>query len=424
MDKMASSPLVTECYNLSTKYLLQNATSVGLSAATNTNHESRNKSYTALFSRDIGVSTIGMVTSGNEELIELSKRSLATLVDAQSRRGQLPFYYKPEENKIQWWTPGSIDSTLWWSIAFLIVYRMTGDEQYYSQYKKNVDAAFNWLTYQDTNNDYLLEQGEASDWADEMPRQGAVLYTNSLWYWLICLKESIEGGPELNLWKEKVYEAFNTLFWVHKGTSDRTQYIPDNSYTRDNRFASGLIEITNSKAVFLPYYFGYVTHKNFEMRCDVFGNILACLVGLADEEKASFITDFMLRSGVNKPYPIKVLYPPIYPGEMDFKEFMTKGRQNYPWQYHNGGIWPFVGGFWIAWLSRHNPDLAATELEKLAEANSLFNFEFNEYLHGQHGTPMGIPRQSWNMGMFLAAYHAVNDPSHLNKVFSHSQSVY
>ncbi len=417
MNNVTDSPLVKQTYNLSINNLLSNSTDVGLSAANQGNHEGQNKNYTALFSRDIGVSTIGMVASGHGKLIEITKTSLATLVKAQSKRGQLPFYYKPKENKIQWWTPGSIDSTLWWSIAFLTVYRRTGDEDFYMKYKDNLHKAFTWLTYQDTNNDCLLEQGEASDWADEMPRHGSVLYTNALWYWLICLRKSVENTTEISELKEKVYEAFNTLFWVHKGRSDNSSYIPDNSYTRENRFATGLIEITNSKAVFLPYYFGYVTHKSFEMRCDVFGNLLACLVGLANEEKSHLITDFMLRAGVHKPYPVKVLYPPIYPGEMDFKEFMTKGRQNYPWQYHNGGIWPFVGGFWVTWLSQQRPEIAGEELQKLAEANSLLDFEFNEYLHGQHGTPMGIPKQSWNMAMFLAAFHAVENPEKIKELF-------
>ena len=115
------------------------------------------------------------------------------------------------------------------------------------------------------------------------------------------------------------------------------------------------------------------------------------------------IVEFIKRAGINKPYPIKVLYPPIYPGEADFKEYMTKGRQNYPWQYHNGGIWPFVGGYWVMLLASFDTLNALDELEKLAHANSLNNFEFNEYLHGEHGTPMGVAYQSWNMSMFIAA---------------------
>ena len=99
--------------------------------------------------------------------------------------------------------------------------------------------------------------------------------------------------------------------------------------------------------------------------------------------------------------------PPIYPGEDDWADYMIKGRQNYPHQYHNGGIWPFIGGFWVMWLAKFDKDLARVELEKLALANSLNDWEFNEYLHGQMGTPMGVPYQSWNMAMFIAAHKSV-----------------
>ena len=87
---------------------------------------------------------------------------------------------------------------------------------------------------------------------------------------------------------------------------------------------------------------------------------------------------------------------------------MTKGRQNYPWQYHNGGVWPYIGGFWVTWLAKYDKKIAKSELENLAKANAVNNWEFNEYLHGQLGTPMGVPYQSWNMAMYIKAYQAVH----------------
>ena len=110
---------------------------------------------------------------------------------------------------------------------------------------------------------------------------------------------------------------------------------------------------------------------------------------------------------MNKPYPLKALYPVIYPGEDDWRPYMAKGRQNLPHQYHNGGIWPFLGGFWVQWLARYDGVLAREELQKLAQANSLYDFEFNEYLHGTHGRPMGVSHQTWSMSMYLAAYSSI-----------------
>lgn len=407
MNGMDQKSLIHTCYELSIAQLHNNTSEYGLSAAGIDSHSSKSKNYASLFPRDIGVCSIGILMSGNKHLIEVLRKSLAELAETQSERGQFPFYYTPEEKQVRWWNPGSIDSTLWWCIAYLLYVKHTKDKDFQKIYASHLEKAFTWLQYQDTNNDLLLEQGEASDWADKMPRHGTVLYSNALWYWLISLRAEVEKQQEFSELKKKVYEAFNTLFWVHKHKSNATNYIPDNGYTRENAFANELIETINNTVVDLPYYIGFVAHKTFEARCDVFGNMLAIMTGLADGEKTNRIVDFVKRSAINKPYPMKVLYPTIYPGEADFREYMIRSGQNFPWQYHNGGIWPFVGSFWVMVLSTIDLDLAEHELERVAYANSLNDFEFNEYLHGEYGTPMGVPYQSWNMAMFIAAYHAV-----------------
>jgi hypothetical protein len=91
---------------------------------------------------------------------------------------------------------------------------------------------------------------------------------------------------------------------------------------------------------------------------------------------------------------------------------MTRHRQNMPWQYHNGGIWPFVGGFWILALAACGMrGEAEQDLVRLARANQLGNWAFNEWLHGQTFQPCGMSGQSWNAAAFLLAWHALNGGS-------------
>lgn len=393
-------------YQSAIRELKENRTESGLAAA-HPQHTTEKSTYASLFPRDIGICTYGLIASGDADLLKLAKQSLTSLIPSQSPRGQFPQNYEPDTKTAHWWMPGTIDGTLWWSIAALEYIKATQDTAWHARISSHLDRAFTWLTYQDTDNDSLLEQGVAAGWDDEMPRHGTVLYTNTLWFRLITLLVEVDDRRRLLPLKNKIHEAINTLLWVHK-SDDRTHaYIPNNSYTQENVYASTMIEWASSQAVYLPYYLGYSAHREFEMRCDVFGNILACLFGVATPEKAKQFTEFALRAGIHLPYPVKVLYPPIYPGEPDWKPYMAKGRQNYPWQYHNGGIWPFVGGFWVWWLSKYDKALAQAQLEQLAEANDLNNMEFNEYLHGQHGTPMGNPHQSWSAAMFVKAYKEI-----------------
>jgi glycogen debranching enzyme len=88
---------------------------------------------------------------------------------------------------------------------------------------------------------------------------------------------------------------------------------------------------------------------------------------------------------------------------------MARHRQNFVWQYHNGGIWPMVGGFWItALVSAGRAAQAQAELTKLARVCALRNWAFTEWLHGRTLAPRGMPGQSWNAAAFLMAQHAVS----------------
>jgi hypothetical protein len=119
----------------------------------------------------------------------------------------------------------------------------------------------------------------------------------------------------------------------------------------------------------------------------------------------------MRQVGMAQPYPTKAIHPCIYPGQSEWREYFRSRNLNLPHQYHNGGIWPMIGGFHVAALVRHNW-LAEAErlLLLLAHANQQFinpDGCFNEWLHGETGHPMGFERQAWSAAMFLYAENAV-----------------
>jgi glycogen debranching enzyme len=89
---------------------------------------------------------------------------------------------------------------------------------------------------------------------------------------------------------------------------------------------------------------------------------------------------------------------------------MERHGQNLPFQYHNGGIWPFVGAFWALLLIRQGRgDEALAEMERLAALNGINAWEFNEWFHGRTGVPGGMPGQSWNAALFLLAAAALEN---------------
>jgi hypothetical protein len=161
-----------------------------------------------------------------------------------------------------------------------------------------------------------------------------------------------------------------------------------------------------------------VTPFSFNWRCDVFGNILASLMYLLDPDRARQAFQFMWGVGVNQPWPVTNLYPVVQAGDPDWRTYYTVNLLNLPHHYHNGGIWPFVGAMWVRYIHRLGfHDVACRELVRVAELNRLGRereWEFNEWVHGQTGRPMGKAYQAWSAACFLRACHELEaDPAHL-----------
>src|SRR5687767_8438397 len=59
---------------------------------------------------------------------------------------------------------------------------------------------------------------------------------------------------------------------------------------------------------------------------------------------------YMHRTGMDHPYPLKTIDVPIYPHARGWHDFFEHRALNWPGRYHNGGIWPMIGGFYVAAL--------------------------------------------------------------------------
>ena len=83
------------------------------------------------------------------------------------------------------------------------------------------------------------------------------------------------------------------------------------------------------------------------------------------------------------------MYPPVQPGDPDWRDYYSE--LNLPNRYHNGGIWPFIGGFYVAALVKAGKfDEAQSALDRLVRLNR--DGEFNEWHHGATGGTVGRAR--------------------------------
>jgi hypothetical protein len=153
-------------------------------------------------------------------------------------------------------------------------------------------------------------------------------------------------------------------------------------------------------------------------RCDVLGNSLAILTGLAQaglaRELVAWIEAQCLELRTRGELALELppcLFPFMQPSDSDWQ---ARDRiYNRPGDYHNGGVWPFVCGFYVAALVAAGEQLLAeTKLLALAALVRPSRklppthpgaLGFNEWFHAQDGKPAGEDWQTWSASMYLYA---------------------
>ncbi len=372
--------------------------------------------YPQVWARDSIITFLGASVTGNEKLLAAGKASLVTMGRFQSRRGLIQLNVNPDTGYVSTENAGAVDANLWYILGHFLHYQITHDADFLREHWAGIERALAWLEFQDMNECGLLEVPEAGDWMDLLAVRYNVLYDNVLYYAALlayaelCSELSNLPGHDPYIGAADVHERINLLMWI------------DRCWVAQH-FAEHLEKLKNIRLEWFmlyhnigtissrPYYLPWVAFREYGDWCDSLGNLLAILVGIADGHRREHILHYMEQVGMAEPYPTKAIYPPIYPNEREWREYYRSRNLNLPHQYHNGGIWPMIGGFHVAALVAHGwKERAEAMLVSLAKANSLATDThccFNEWLHGQTGHPMGFDEQAWSAAMFLYAEHAV-----------------
>jgi hypothetical protein len=340
--------------------------------------------YPEPYTRDWMISAFGILVSGNEELIEVLRRMLITLAGGQTSLGHIPSLANDPSDC------GASDTTPLFLIALALFRKVTGEQNFL---EKAAQKALVWLQYQSPDDCVMIAQQPTSDWRDEQWVYGYGLYINTLLYASLIFFKDSERAQKLHSMINRVSVRSKEEGQIHH---------------------EGL-GISNS-----PHYalWSYKVHVN--ERFDLLGNSLAILFGLAETVKARKIIAWIEAACENLQAEghLALTLPPclvpyIQPGEFDW---MNRYEQfNQPGEYHNGGIWPFITGFYIAALTAAGEhELAKRKFADLTElvmkARSVdLPYGFNEWFRARDGKPGGQDWQTWSASMYLYAAACVEN---------------
>jgi glycogen debranching enzyme len=390
------------------------------------------QAYQQLWGRDSMICGLGLWLCQDSEGGAIHGRSLETLRQFQSPLGKIPHnigytdVYDPAlvalggrlaekgtERRLVADTThaGCVDSNLWYIIGQYYHFVMGRDVAALRTAWPSLEKSLLWLRYQDSNECGLLEVHEAMDWADLFSNRYNVLFDNALYYavWKAMgqMAQVLDLAPDDYFRNaDDIRRKINILLWVGPEAPKDWDWIK-----RERQEWLYPLRRVETELVIRPFYLPYMAFRDYGDRFDTLGNLMAILFGVADQQKANLILNYIHKCGLNEPFPVRSVYPVINPGEKDWRDYFRVRNLNQPHHYHNGGAWPFIGGFYVAALVQAGRlDEAQLQLGKLAQMNHLGvheEWEFNEWVHGTSGRAMGYAGQSWSAAMYLYAYEAV-----------------
>lgn len=338
--------------------------------------------YPEPYTRDLMLSALGILVTGNEVLTEALRRTLVALAAHQTPLGHIPSLANDPNDR------GASDSTPLFLLG-LALFRQSEYEPAFLE--EAARKALTWMQYQSPDDTVMVAQLPTSDWRDEQWVLGYGLFVNTLVYGYLMLFGEHDSATRL------------------RALMNRVEVVSD---VRNPHVHEGLV--VPSKPCYALYSYK-IYHSD---RFDLLGNSLAILTGIASRERSRNIIAWVesqcqaLREAgdlaVNLP---PCLFPFIQPGDADWRP--RYAIYNQPGDYHNGGIWPFVCGTYIAacvaagriGLARRNL-LALTELVKPWHENEA-EWGFNEWIKAQTGQPSGRDWQTWSAAMYLYAAECV-----------------
>lgn len=338
--------------------------------------------YPEPYTRDLMFSILGIAVTKNKILLESIRKVLEKLAENQTERGHIPSLVHDKEDR------GSSDTTPLFLLGVGIFRKVSGEEKFLNL---AVIKALIWMEYQSPSDRYLVAQQPTSDWRDEQWVTGYGLFVNTIVYSYLRLLGRHDRAESVHREMSRFTITGGTIHHhVHEGL------------------------VVKHK----PYYafWSYKVHSS--ERFDLLGNSLAILSGIASPSRADEMVSWIEEecAAMHKRGELAVKLPPnffpyINPEDPDWHPRYE--QFNNPGEYHNGGIWPFICGFYVAALvAAKRYTLAREKLLILTHCVQLsvsdnVEFGFNEWIKAQDGKPMGQDWQTWSAALYLYAAQCV-----------------
>ncbi len=372
--------------------------------------------YRRVWARDGCIIGLAALMTEHQELIETCRRTLETLANYQGPHGEIPSNVDPDTDRVSYGgTAGRVDGNLWFAICCGQYWRRTGDDRFLQQMLEPMERVRFLLGAWEFNARGLLYVPLTGDWADEFVQHGYVLYDELLYLQaqreMAAVHQHLHGSADDQLDERvtRLEQLIHDNYWFVEGAET-----PKNVY-HEVLYTKGRSSSPRRKG---QYWMPFFSPSGYGYRFDALANALVSLLRVADDEQFQAVDGYIaseFEAGEPEVWLLPAFHPVITPKHEDWDELQVSFSytfKNSPYEYHNGGLWPMVTGFYVAALARRGErERAQRYLAGIHRANALryenHDWGFPEFLHGLDHTPGGTARLGWSAAAAVIGHHAL-----------------
>ncbi|MCG6973156.1 MAG: hypothetical protein LJE66_08430 [Desulfobacterales bacterium] len=372
------------------------------------------ENYRRIWGRDSVIIGLAALLTEDKELHDTFKRSLETLARHQGPHGEIPSNVDPKSQRVSFGgMAGRVDADLWFVIGCGEYWKATGDRDFIGKMLPVIEKVRFLLGAWQFNNRGLLYIPATGDWADEYLHNGYVLYDQLLYLQVLRTIGEIRThwhdshDHRLDEQKSRLKHLIRDNYWFTDDADVPDDVYHDVIYQKGKKIAAG-IKNRYWMSFFSPHGYGY--------RFDALANIFASLFDVADEGRRRLVDRYIEQELADEKLKlVPAFHPVITPVDKDWEELhiiFSYHFKNRPYEYHNGGLWPMITGFYVADLSRRGlMDAAREYLIGIHRANRMDMegeaWGFPEYVHGKEHTPGGTRHQGWSAAAAVIGHNVL-----------------
>ncbi len=355
------------------------------------------ENYERVWARDGIIAGIASLLSGDTKLIAVFKKTLETLSAHQDETGRIPSNVTPETGRTSYGTTvGRVDATIWYVIGVIAFTKSSNDHSFFSTHRASVERALFYLKCLELNGRGLLYIPQGGDWADEYINHAYVLYDEMLYYFALSAFASLTKDERVTSAKKHLSDLIRVNYFPKKENLESPLVYNKTLYKKSLDLDTPQVPAS------------YFTNHSIHFNLDTFAISLLLMSDILETDTHATLRKHVLDFGLNKDFPILPAFDPVIT-EKDYEwkrlalDFLYEFR-NKPNEYHNGGLWPLVHGFFISTLPQNE---GFEQLDAFAQVLARDSYIFPEFYHGKTFKALGTKDLSFSASAYIIAYEAI-----------------